>query len=108
MVLPKLGGQRRGSNVERRTEEPLSENRDKLAVLLGVDRNEEFGDCHRRDDDDLLVFVQVAEQDSRSPLHLRIMIAQRSLRRIDLAQASPDQYHRIECDTHLSPATSFK
>ncbi len=107
IVLPKFGSHRRSSNVERRAEEPLSKNGNKLTVFPGINRTEKFGDCHCGDDHLFLLFVQIAEKDSGSPLHLGIVIAQGSLLRIDLAK-SPDQHHRVECDAHLSPATSFR
>ncbi len=100
-VLPKFGSQRRSSNVERRAEEPLGENGNKLTVFPGIKGTEEFGDCHCGDDHLFLLFVQIAEKDSGAPLHLGIVIAQRSLLRIALAE-SPDQHHRVECDAHLS------
>ena len=61
MVLPEFCCQRSSSNVERRAEESLSEDSDKLSMVFRINRNKEFGDCHRRDYHDLFFVAEVAK-----------------------------------------------
>jgi hypothetical protein len=61
MVPPEFVSHRGRSNVERRTEKPLGENRNKLAVLSGINGTKEFRNCYRSDNDELLLFVQITK-----------------------------------------------